>query len=144
MTNQALLVRGPLPAAVMSETAALWAANPRTGAHSWFCGQVRNDSTPDGAVTAIDYSAHESMTERTLAAIITEVRQTTGVSEIRIWHSLGTVPVGGLSLIVGVAGEHRREVFAALQQTVEAIKSRVPIYGREIIGEDEYRWKVNT
>ena len=143
MKEQKILIEGPLNEAMIDDINAQWCRDRQIGAKAWFIGQVRDDKIQAGAVINIEYSAHESMAEKEFLRIITEVKEATAVKDIFIRHSLGIVPSGRCSLIVGVAGVHRKEVFTALEKTVEEIKAGVPIFGKEFASNEGYQWKEN-
>lgn len=114
------------------------------GAHDIFLGQVRADQVEGKTVTAIEYTAHEEMAN----AVFHELREATfekfDLSCMHIYHSLGKVPVGEICFFVFVSGAHRKDVFKALEYLVEDIKSKVPIFGKEIFEDDSHQWKQNN
>ena len=66
------------------------------------------------------------------------------LSCMHIYHSLGLVPVGQISLFVFVSSAHRRTAFEASEFIVEEIKANVPIFGKELVGtEGTFVWKEN-
>ena len=78
---------------------------------------------------------------------ITEIREAAfakyDLSCMHIYHSLGQVPVGGLCLFVFVSAPHRQAAFEGLREVVERIKKELPVFGRELFGDQSYTWKVN-
>ncbi len=62
---------------------------------------------------------------------------------MHIYHSLGTVGAGEISLFVFVSSPHRDAAFTALRQIVDQIKSDVPIWGKEVFVDGDATWKVN-
>jgi len=139
-----LFVEGPVDPAAGDTTAHRWRSRPAVGGVAWFAGQVRGDRTDAGAVTAIEYSAYRPMADQELQRVIDEATIASGIDDVFVRHALGLVPVGGVAMLVGVAGAHRGEVFATLAWLVDAIKERVPIYGKEFLDGADHRWKVNT
>lgn len=146
LEHESFLIEGGVPLESLSEVLRLWSGDPEVGAHSLFLGQVRADRHPEGEVTAIEFSAHRHMAERALRALIPRVAAEHTVEAVRVYlqHGLGLIPVGGIAVIVAVASGHRAEAFAICRGILEALKNEVPIYGRELLGGDDYRWKVNT
>lgn len=144
--NDELLVQGGVPVAALSEVLTRWASLPHLGAHSVFLGQVRADRHPEGVVSAIEFSAHESMAERALRELAPRVAAEHTAEEVRVFlqHGLGELEVGEVPVIVAVATGHRAEAFAVCRGILEALKSEVPIYGKELFGREGHRWKVNT
>ncbi len=140
--DSACLVDGPLSRELAAPVEARWSRESRVGAQTWFFGQIRADALSQGQVSAIEYSAESVLAEAVLSDIMN--RAVTGHGCIDVWirHSLGLVPSGGISFMVGVASEHRKAAFDALRMVVDAVKAEAPIYGREMVGSG-YRWKAN-
>lgn len=114
------------------------------GAHDIFLGQVRADIIDGKVVAAIEYTAYEEMANKKFHDIREAAFEKFNLSCLHIYHSLGTVPVGGICLFVFVSSPHRKAVFEALQHVVEEIKKDVPVFGKELFEDNSYQWKVNT
>jgi len=114
------------------------------GAHDIFLGQVRADVIDGKTVTGIEYTAYEDMAN----AAFHEIREATferfELNCMHIYHSLGVVPTGELCLFVFASSPHRKEVFKAIEYIVEEIKTKVPIFGKELFDDATHQWKVNT
>jgi molybdopterin synthase catalytic subunit len=63
--------------------------------------------------------------------------------EIVIVHSLGTVMAGEISMFILVSASHRDHAVRACQKTVELIKERLPVWKKEILEDDSYKWQEN-
>ena len=114
------------------------------GAHDIFLGQVREDIIDDKPVVGIEYTAYEDMAIEEMHKIREDVFEKFDLTCMHIYHSLGLVKVGELCLFVFVSAPRRKTVFEALQYTVEAIKNKVPIFGKELFEDQSYVWKENT
>lgn len=114
------------------------------GAHNIFLGQVRADKIDGKMVSAIEYSAYETMANQKFHEIKEQTFLEYNITCMHIYHSLGKVAVGEVCLFVFVSAPHRRVVFEALEYVVEAIKKEVPVFGKELFEDDSYQWKVNT
>ncbi|WP_010518990.1 molybdenum cofactor biosynthesis protein MoaE [Croceivirga radicis] len=114
------------------------------GAHNIFLGQVRADKIDGKIVSAIEYSAYETMANQKFHEIKEQTFLAYNITCMHIYHSLGKVAVGEVCLFVFVSAPHRRVVFEALEYVVEAIKKEVPVFGKELFEDDSYQWKVNT
>ena len=66
------------------------------------------------------------------------------LSSLHIYHSIGKVKTGEICLFVIASSPHRKVVFEALQYVVEEIKSKVPVFGKELFEDDSFEWKVNS
>lgn len=113
------------------------------GAHNIFLGQVRADRDNTREVTAIEYSAYEDMANQKCHEIKEAAIKEYGLSCLHIHHSTGVVRVGEICFFVFVSAPHREAVFNSLPNIVNAIKAEVPIFGKELFGDEGYSWKVN-
>jgi molybdopterin synthase catalytic subunit len=53
------------------------------------------------------------------------------VSEVGVWHRVGTLEIGETSLLVAVSSPHRKEAFDACHWCVDRIKQVVPVWKKE-------------
>lgn len=143
MLASMFFVEGPLSRQLAAKVEASWSGKGAIGAQTWFYGQIRADALKEGTVDAIEYSAELVLAEASLTDIRERAIAQCGCVDVWIRHSLGVVPTGGISFIVGVASAHRAAAFDALRMVVDAVKAETPVYGKELIGTG-YRWKVNT
>jgi molybdopterin synthase catalytic subunit len=63
---------------------------------------------------------------------------------MHVHHSLGDVHAGEICLFVFTSSAHRKPAIDACEECVERIKAELPIWGKEIIDDNEYQWKVNA
>jgi molybdopterin synthase catalytic subunit len=103
-------------------------ADPGLGGVVVFAGRVRPDPTPEGPVVALVYEAHSGPALAALGRIEKEAQRRYGVARTVAWHRVGRVRVGEIAVIVGAAGGHRREAFAATRFLIEELKRVVPIW----------------
>jgi molybdopterin synthase catalytic subunit len=116
----------------------------QVGAHDIFLGQVRADASGDKIVSAIEYSAYKPMAEAVLACIREEAIIQFTLTCAHIYHSLGTVDAGGISLFVFTSAPHRKATLDATRYVVERIKKEVPVFGKELWQDGSFTWKTNT
>lgn len=109
---------------------------PEAGAVVTFQGVTRE-------VERLDYEAYEEMAAEGLVAILAAAGERHGVEAIAGEHRVGSVPLGEASVIVAASAAHRPEAFAAAREAIDRIKAEVPIWKREIDGEEE-RWVEGT
>lgn len=102
-----------------------------SGAIALFYGVVRNNSEGRD-VERLEYEAHESMALRKMREVaeLTKRRFPT-ISEIGVWHRIGTLEIGETSLLVAVASPHRAEAFEACHWAVDRVKEVVPVWKKE-------------
>lgn len=139
------LTRDPISQATVDTVSGAFRADARIGAVVSFQGVVRADDIPEGRVTAIEFSAHEEMAERAIGGLIARAVAEISQPAVRVYlrHALGTVPVGGIPIVIVVGTGHRREAFTLCSGILEALKSEVPIYGKELTDAGDYAWKQN-
>jgi len=139
-----VFIQGAITPEFIANSIAKHQSKTGIGAHDIFLGQVRADVIDGKEVKAIDYSAYESMANQKFH----EIREATfakyELSCMHIYHSIGRVETGEICLFVFVSAPHRKVVFDALHYVVEEIKAEVPVFGKEVFGDESYQWKVNT
>jgi len=138
-----VFMQGPISPVFITESIASHQSKTDIGAHAIFLGQIRADQKEAGVVTGIEYSAYEEMAEDAFHKIREAAFEKFELSCMHIYHSLGVVPTGEISLFVFVSSPHRRAAFEASEYIVEEIKANVPIFGKELVGEAGYVWKEN-
>ncbi len=109
---------------------------PGAGAVVTFQGMTRE-------VERLDYEAYVEMAEERIAEIAADCRARHGLEAIAAEHRIGSVPLGEASVIVAASAAHRPEAFAGAREAIDRIKAEVPIWKREIEGE-EGRWVPGT
>ncbi len=143
-TPKKVFVQGPISPQFVADSIAKHQSKTNIGAHSIFLGQIRADEKEGGVVTGIEYSAYPEMAEGVFHQIRESAFEKYELTCMHIYHSLGVVPTGEISLFVFVSSPHRRATFEALEYIVEEIKAKVPIFGKELIGDSgEFAWKEN-
>ncbi len=137
-------IQGPISSVFIGESIAKHQSKTTIGAHNIFLGQVRADEIEGKQVVAIEYSAYEEMAEQSFYEIRESAFAQFELSCLHIYHSLGEVKTGEICLFVFVSAPRRKVVYEALEFLVEAIKEKVPIFGKEIFEDESYTWKKNT
>nr|WP_295932269.1 molybdenum cofactor biosynthesis protein MoaE [uncultured Dyadobacter sp.] len=138
-----VFVQGPISPDFVSKSIASHQSKTGIGAHAIFLGQIRADVKESGAVTGIEYTAYEEMAEEAFHVIREAAFAKFELTCMHIYHSLGLVPTGEISLFVFVSSPHRRAAFEASEYIVEEIKANVPIFGKELTGDAGHVWKEN-
>lgn len=115
-------------------------ADDATGATVLFLGTVRDHSDNLYDVERLEYRAYEAMATRVMSTIAGEVAETwPGIRGVALLHAVGDLPVGAPTIAVACSAPHRQEAFSACQYALEEIKTRVPVWKREVSG-DTSRW----
>lgn len=97
------------------------------GASVEFLGIVR-ELEHGAALAGLHYEAHESMAERQLRRIFSELAATHPVQSVEFIHRLGWVPVGEASLFIRVLSAHRGEALRFTGDAIDRMKADVPIW----------------
>ncbi|MCB9202007.1 MAG: molybdenum cofactor biosynthesis protein MoaE [Flavobacteriales bacterium] len=133
--------------AISSEKIATSIANHQKktniGGHSIFLGQVRADHIDNNVVAGIEYTAHVEMANTIAHKIREEIFAKYNLTCMHVYHSLGIVNSGEICLFVFTSSAHRKPAIDACEELVERIKKELPIWGKELFSNQEYRWKEN-
>jgi molybdopterin synthase catalytic subunit len=139
-----IFVEGPIAAAFIASGIQNHNSKTSIGAHSIFLGQVRADKINDKTVAAIEYTSNVEMA----LAKMTEIRESIfakyPLTCMHVHHSIGKVNTGEICLFVFTSSAHRKAAIDACEETVELIKSSLPIWGKEIFEDETHQWKVNS
>jgi molybdopterin synthase catalytic subunit len=128
-----VFVEGPISAQFIADSIAKHATKKDIGAHNIFLGQVREDAHGESAVAFIDYECYEEMAMQKFHEIREGAFAEYPLTCMHIYHSLGPVKVGEISLFVFTSSPHRRAAIDACNTIVERIKNEVPIWGVEVL-----------
>lgn len=110
----------------------------QAGAIATFLGTVRARSR-DRDVIALEYEAYEEMAEEVMAGIADELEARYELCKVAMSHRLGRVEVGETSVAIAVSAPHRQDALAACADAIEALKSQVPLWKKELyVGGEEW------
>lgn len=114
-------------------------ADDHHGATVVFIGTVR--STNEGReVREIEYTAYEEMAEREMSVILGEAGSAYGASLLVAEHRVGLLAVGEASIVIAAAHERRACALDAIRYAIDEMKSRVPIWKREVYADGTQSW----
>ncbi len=136
-------IEGNIPLEAIERIARNGRSRRKTGAQAFFLGQIRADECRGKTVQSIEYSAYRTLADKTFEQLIEEAKKRFDLEAVELLHSEGEVPVGGWSLLVWVASEHRQACFDALRWLVDKVKEEVPIFAKEHFEEGDFQWKKN-
>ena len=115
------------------------------GAVVTFLGTTRATSPGDPRpVAALEYEAYDAMAVAEMEAIAREAEDRYGPIAIAIVHRTGRVELGEPSVAVVVAAPHRGTAFDACRYVIDALKSRVAVWKREIYRDGDADWIANA
>lgn len=131
------LVHGPIDVAGTLERIAA----PDVGATVSFLGTVRDHAEDLHGVVRLEYSAYEAMAEQELDRIAIGLRAAhPELRGLALLHALGELEVGAHTILVAASSAHRSDAFDVCREALEAIKTRVPVFKREITADGAHRW----
>ena len=139
-----VFIEGAINPSFIADAIAKHSTKKDIGAHSIFLGQVRNDVINDKEVKAIDYTAYNEMAEEKFHEIRETAFEKYSLTCMHIYHSLGRVNSGEISLFVFTSSKHRKDAIEACTYIVNRIKEEAPVWGKEIFEDESYIWKQNT
>jgi molybdopterin synthase catalytic subunit len=138
-----IFVQGAVAAQFIADSIQKHSSKTEIGGHSIFLGQVRADLIGDKRVAAIEYTAYEPMALTMMQQMREAIFTKYGLTCMHIYHSLGQVAAGGISLFVFTSSPHRKEAIEACREIVESIKAELPVWGQEIFEDNTRQWKEN-
>jgi MoaE-MoaD fusion protein len=106
------------------------------GAIATFLGTVRARSRGRDVI-ALEYEAYEEMAEEVMAGIADELQGRYELRKVAMSHRLGRVEVGETSVAIAVSAPHRQDALAACADAIEALKSQVPLWKKELYADGE-------
>jgi len=98
-----------------------------TGAIVVFDGIVRDDD-----IREMDLEAYEEVAVPELEKIATEATTIYNLLSVDIVHRIGRLAIGENILVIVVSAGHRKEAYEGSRFIIEAIKTGVPIWKKEL------------
>lgn len=138
-----IFIQGPIEASFIGDSIQKHSTKTNIGGHSIFLGQVRADMIDGKNVLGIEYTSYEEMALEKMHTIREEIFTRYDLACMHVYHSLGKVMSGEISLFVFTSSAHRKAAIDACNETVDRIKSELPVWGKEIFTDETYQWKVN-
>lgn len=139
-----MFIEGPVTPDFIATSISKHSSKTDIGAHQIFLGQIRSDSIDGKIVKAIEFSSYGEMADEQYLVLREELFSKFKLSCMHVYHSLGRVHSGEINLFVFVSSKHRKDATDACSELVEMIKTKLPIWGKEIFEDEKYVWKVNS
>jgi len=108
------------------------------GAVVVFQGVVR-DHDDGRPVTVLEYEAHPSA-EAVLREVATEIAADPAVYAVAVSHRVGRLEIGDVALVAAVSTAHRAAGFAICARLVDEVKSRLPVWKRQVFADGTEQW----
>ena len=142
-TPKNIFVNGPIATSFIGDSIQQHSAKTGIGAHSIFLGQVRADEINGKKVGGIEYTAYEEMANEQMHGIREAIFEKYKLTCMHVYHSLGKIEAGAICLFVFTSAPHRKAAIDACEETVERLKAELPVWGKEIMEDETYQWKIN-
>jgi molybdopterin synthase catalytic subunit len=113
-------------------------AHPAAGAVVLFQGVVRDHDGGRG-VTLLEYEAHPTA-EAVLREVADEFAADPEVYALAVSHRVGKLEIGDVALVAAIATAHRAEGFAICARLVDEVKSRLPVWKRQLFADGTEEW----
>ena len=108
----------------------------QAGAIDVFLGIVR-DNTNERSVDRLEYEAYDRMAISEIQKIADVACERWPVLRYTIIHRKGTLQIGEIAVLIGVATAHRAAAFEACRYIIDTIKQTVPIWKKEVFTDGE-------
>jgi molybdopterin synthase catalytic subunit len=136
-----IFVHGAIQSSFIGESIGKHQSKTNIGGHSIFLGQVRADEIDGKKVATIEYTAYEEMALEQMDKIREAIFEKYALTCMHVYHSLGKVHAGEISLFVFTSSKHRKIAIDACEETVERIKAELPVWGKELFEDETHQWK---
>jgi len=113
-------------------------ARKDTGAVVSFIGQVRDLNEGD-TVSQLTLEHYPGMTEKALAAIVSQAQSRWDIFDVIVIHRVGTLQPTEQIVLVAVSSAHRGEAFKACEFIMDYLKTEAPFWKKEVTNQGE-RW----
>ncbi|HID42936.1 MAG TPA: molybdenum cofactor biosynthesis protein MoaE [Archaeoglobaceae archaeon] len=103
----------------------------RCGAIGIFVGFVRKTSDKKETVR-LEYEEDEELFEKKIEHIEKKLKSNPGIVDVRIFHRTGVLLPGEDIVYVVVMGEHRKDVWKPLEESMNLVKKELPVWKKEV------------
>lgn len=108
------------------------------GAVATFSGNVRShDNGRD--VASLSYEIHPT-TAAILDRVVKEVCSRHEITNARVAHRHGDIPIGEAALVIAVSAPHRQAALATCSVLVDEIKAQIPIWKHQMFMDGTEEW----
>lgn len=116
------------------------AHHPEAGALVIFSGEARNHHEGKN-VESLEYEAHLEMAESAIREIINQARARWNLKKVVAIHRVGKVEISEPAVVVITSGAHRSETYEANRYIIDEIKSKAPIWKKEVFPDGKSSWQ---
>ena len=108
------------------------------GAVVTFSGNVRSHDKGRN-VLSLSYEVHPS-TAVVLDRVVKEVCARHEISNARVAHRYGEIPIGEAAMFIAVSSAHRQAALTVCSNLVDEIKAQIPIWKHQIFFDGSDEW----
>lgn len=141
MSEQSVMVRLVKEPISIAEAREFACGNPNLGGIATFEGATRAEVDPlHGQLIHLDYEAYDAMALREMEILAKTAVERWGAGRVAIFHRLGRIVPGEISVLIMVACPHRAEAFEACRWIIDTLKKDVPIWKKDVFVDGHTRW----
>ena len=108
------------------------------GADVTFCGVVR-DHDHGRTVRALEYSSYPTAAQ-IIREVAEEIAADPAVIAVAVSHRIGQLDIGDIALVASVTAAHRKQAFESCARLVDEVKTRLPIWKRQVFDDGTDEW----
>ena len=127
------------PEAIISAELIIHLEDPDCGAIATFSGIVRSHNI-NRDVIQLHYQSYKTLAVKEGNTILGEALKQFEVVSTLCVHRIGELNIGDTAVWVGVNAEHRDAAFKACRYIIDEIKTRVPIWKKEMYVDGDSGW----
>lgn len=110
----------------------------RAGADVTFCGVVR-DHDHGRTVVELEYTCYPTAAD-VVRQVAEEIAADPDVIAVAVSHRIGVLQIGDVALVASVTAAHRRQAFEVCARLVDEVKTRLPIWKRQVFPDGTDEW----
>lgn len=109
------------------------------GGMAIFLGTVR-DRTDGKPVSHLVYEAYTDMALKSFDAIMAQARERWELEALSVVHRVGRLDIGETAVMVVATAAHRAAAFEAARYVIDTVKTRSPIWKKEVFRDGTSWW----
>jgi len=127
------------PATIVSAELITQLEDPDCGAIATFSGTVRRHNF-NRQVIRLHYQSYKTLAVKEGNKILGEAKEQFNIINTLCIHRVGDLNIGEIAVWIGVNAGHRDAAFDACRYVIDEIKTRVPIWKKEIYVDGDSGW----
>ena len=127
------------PETIVSSELIIQLEDPDCGAIATFSGTVRRHNF-NRQVIRLHYQSYKTLAVKEGNKILGEAKKQFNIINALCVHRVGDLNIGEIAVWIGVNAGHRDAAFDACRYIIDEIKTRVPIWKKEIYVDGDSGW----